>query len=202
MCLWLYTLWRFTQQVAACRVSGHDLPAIVILMPADIKAISLSFVSSLQKPCKCPDLAPLTGLAQLKDLRLAAPLDQPMPQLPALQSKWVVASDLQALSSVTVTLERLILVAPHIDFGQPYNLAHFTRLKTLSVDAQTIRNFKPEVLPPTLHSIVLGYNERQNTLDKSLALVLPVGGTMHREVAEEHLQHPRYKLRWTRTSLL
>lgn len=181
MCLWLHTLLRLTQQVVSCRASGRTFPATVLLMPANIKYVAIDFESSasLQQPCgMCPDLAPLTRPAQLEKLYLGSPLDQPIPQLPALQSLRVMTSDLQALSSATATLTCLVLVAPDIDFCQPYTLAHFTCLQTLYVDAQTVRNFKPEVLPPTLHEITTGYPEEHTTLDEP---IFPVGSTIDRQ---------------------
>ena len=152
MCLWLYTLTRLPQQVVACRGSELTFPATVLQMPVDIRIVSFRF-TSLSQPLpggKCPDLAPLTRLAQLQELRLYSPIYHPIPELPALRTLRVVTSDLQALSSVAGTLESLNLVVPYIDFGLPYTLAHFTRLNILHVDAQTIRNFKPEELPSTL----------------------------------------------------
>ena len=171
-------------------------------MPADIKVVGLTFEAPLPQPGrKCPDLASLSRLTQLEALHLASPIDQPIPQLPALCFLWVQTADLQALSYVTATLKRLVLVAPDIDCGQPYNLAHFKRLKTLYVNAQTICNFKPEVLPPTLRAIGLGYNEKRSTLDEKLAPAFTVGGTIHRKVADELLQYARYTIRWTHNSL-
>ncbi len=193
MCLWLHTLLRLTQQVVSCRASRRTFPATVLLMPANIKYVAIDFESSasLQQPCgMCPDLAPLTRPAQLEKLYLGSPLDQPIPQLPALQSLRVMTSDLQALSSATAALTCLILVAPDIDgvgtsvsptpllTSRACRPAHFTCLQTPYVDAQTVRNFKPEVLPPTLHEITTGYPEEHTTLDEP---IFPVGSTIDRQ---------------------
>ena len=123
---------RLTQQNVACRVAWRNFPAAVLLMPADIKVVGLGFEPPPQQPCgQCPDLAPLATLAQLEELSLISPIDQPIPQLPALRFLQLKTSDLQVLSSVTATLEWLVLFAPDINFGQPFTLAHFTRLKRL-----------------------------------------------------------------------
>ena len=136
---------------------------------------------------------------------MASPIDQPIPQLPALHSSWVQTADLQVLSSVTATLEYLVLVAPDIDSGQPYTLAHFTCLEKLDVDAQTIRNFKPEVLPPTLCDITLAYTGDHATLDEILAPANPVDGTIDRVMGIGDTTVTRYAgsiIRWTHNAQL
>ena len=214
MCLWLYTLVRVTQYVVACRVSCLDFPATVLLMPADIRCVDLQFDAPMPQPGRqCPDLAPLSRLTQLEELHLATqleelylafPTDQPLPQLPALHILRVQTADPQALFSVTATLEWLMLVAPDIDFEQPYTLAYFACFKGLDVDAQTIRNLKPEVLPPSLHDITLAYTEWHAMPDENLAPVFPVVGTVDRDVGDgDHLhQYAGSIIRWTHNSPL
>ena len=115
----------------------------------------------------------------------------PPPHSAAACSAHLTGSDisLQALSSVTATLELLDLVVPYIDFGLPYTLAHCTRLQTLHVDAESIRNFKPEVLPLTLREIRSGFTEghAMTTLDETLVPNFPVGGTVDRDQGDERL---------------
>ena len=66
------------------------------------------------------------------------------------------------------------------------------------MDAQTFRNFKPEVLPPTLDVITSGYNE-------DLAPVFPAGGTVDRPVVGDwdHAYHncTDNTIRWTHNHL-
>ena len=109
------------QQVVACRDSELTFPATMELMPAGVRIASFRFASlSHQLPRgKCPDLAPLTRLAQLEKFRLYNSIYHPIPQLPALRTLRVMTSNLQALSSVAATLESLNLVVPYIDFGLP-----------------------------------------------------------------------------------
>ncbi len=173
-------------------------------MPADVRVLPFRSASlSHELPCgKCPDLTPLMRLAHLEELQLLSPIYHPIPQLPALRTLWVVTSDLQALSSVIATLESLKLVVPYIDFGLPYTLAHFTRLHTLHVDAQSICNFKPEVLPPTLREIRLGYTEGNGTtLNEDLVPIFPVGGTIDTDQGDEGHYHEGNEVVWLHNSL-
>ena len=106
-----------------------------------------------------PNLAVLSRLTQLVVLNLeySAELTQPLPQLPALLLLHLWTQDLQLVSSVATTLQELSLYAPHIDFRPPNSLTRFTRLHTLSLVAQTICGFTPEVLPPSLGFITIRY---------------------------------------------
>ena len=205
MCLWLYPLPSIPQQVAACRGSERAFPATVLQMPADIRVASFRFASPSHR--KCPDLAPLTRLAHLEELSLYSPIHHPIPQLPALRTLRVVTSDLWALSPVAATLESLDLVAPFISFGQPYTLAHFTRLNTLHVDAHSICNFTPEVLPSTLRNIRLGYAEHAmhpddvTWLEEALVPIFPACGTIDRNQDDGHLIHGGHEVVWLHNSV-
>lgn len=145
-------LQSLTQVYILCRWGTHYY-MVVPLLPVNLKCLA----------CDIPDrtswdLALLTRLTQLKQLKLRCELTQPLPKLPALSSLRVCTSDLQNLSSVTATVQELDLTASHsIDFKQPTTLAHFTCMHTLSITATMIRNFIPKVLPPTLGSIKIRF---------------------------------------------
>ena len=151
-------------------------------MPADIRVAGFAFEMVLEgglfthrvSEAKCPDLSPLSRLAQLEDLYLMSPMVGPIPHLPGLLHVNASTSDLRALSSVTATLESLHLHADSIDFGQAYTLAHFTCLACLEVWAQRIVNFKPEVLPSTLRRMELSYT--RGFRDEDPRPIFPVGG--------------------------
>ena len=158
----------------------HHVPAVVLLIPADIR--TLGFTSKVvhqdNEPVEeYPDLAQLTSLTRLERLWLMSPVALPLPQLPALTELVVYTSDLQALSSVTGTLQHLDLVTADINFDQAYTLAHFTCLCSLIVDARIISNIKPEVLPPTLREITLSYIPHA-TLEDTCTPVFPDGGAI------------------------
>ena len=180
---WLYKILRLTVQVGACRIPPDTFPTIVSLMPADIKSLSLACEDIYRGR---PNLAPLTRLAKLEDLTLYCSIVKPIPQLPALHRLYVETSDLQLLSPAAAALESLQLRADRIDFGQPYTLVHFTRLTSLYVSAESIDNFKPEVLPSTLRDISLGYE--MGVCDEDPRPVFPVGGTM--SFVEKRVDNP------------
>ena len=97
------------------------------------------------------DLAPLARLTQLKVLGIEC-RTSPLPELPAL-TEYVgrFTADFQALSNVSATLEHLtVLSANAFDFRQPMLLTRFSRLQTLVLSGLSIREFCPEVLPPSI----------------------------------------------------
>ena len=143
---------------------------MLALVPASITKLLLRGYELFEK-----DLAPLARLTQLKVLGTDSCLTSPLPQLPAL-TKFVgrFISDFQALSGVSATLEHLtVLSADDLDFKQPVSLTHFTRLHTLVLSADSIRNFCPEVLPPNLRCMKL-----QVELIHDAGLAFPVGTTV------------------------
>ena len=134
-------------------------------------------------------------LTQLKALHLDYHHHLTQPQLPSLLSLHVRTDDLQTVSPVAATLQKLELYAPHIDFALPNTLAHFTRLHTLSLVPATIRNFSPEVLPPSLGSITINGDVRGPPTEAD-KLAIPAGG----HIVETFLGPSEYAISWTRHS--
>ena len=164
-----------------------------IMLPVNVKYLGYD------KPWgPCPDLAQLTRLTQLKALHLQNwnPLTQPLPHLPSLLSLQGRTEDLQPLSPVALTLQELRVEAPHFDFRPPNTLAHFTRLHTLSVTADTIRNFNPKVLPLSVGSITVTCCVPGHS-DDADQLAFPAGG---HTVTEELEDIGEFVISWTRHS--
>ncbi len=155
-----------TFQISACRPQEYLYE--LALVPAKLKKLTLSGGESAGV-----HLAPLATLTQLKELLIQHYLTSPLPQLPALTKFVGKISQFRVLSNVSATLEGLHVTSyDELDFRQ---LACFTRLQTLALSVDSVKNFCPKVLPPTLRYI---YLECDPITEESHNLVFPVGNTV------------------------
>ena len=200
-------MWQSLTQlhIPLCR----DAIRLAIILPVNLARLNFVLPELSEDPG--PDLAPLTRLTQLVELDLGGILDseelpQPLPRLPALLYLRVWTESLQMVSSVAMTLQELDLYADNMDFRPLNTLACFTRLQTLSLVAETIRNFNPEELPPSLGSMTITCEGRNHSVVAD-QLTLPAGGHTVKskklaiqECSQDNTRHQIAITRWTRHS--
>ena len=185
------TLQRLTSHVSVGRPAEYF--HTLALVPATLTKLTLK---NHQRGFRLPgngDLTSLARLTQLKELSINSFLNSPLPQLPALTyfvGHFYSDLQLQALSNVSATLKYLQVHAHELDFRRPISLARFSRLHTLKVSVDCIRNLCPEVLPPTLQ-----YIEVQSDVAIDENLVFPVGKAVVYKAKRR--SNESYVIKWT-----